>query len=84
LFPFCFSLSWNPLQPILPSPRFYESVPSPTHPPTHSHLCTLYSSKLGHLSGLHRTKDLSSHWCLIRPSSPTYAAGAMCTPWLMA
>jgi hypothetical protein len=41
-------------------------------------------SKMGHLSSLHRTKDLSSHWCLTRSSSATYAAGAMCTPWLMA
>jgi hypothetical protein len=26
---------------------------------------------------LHRTKVLSSHWCLTRPSSATYASGAM-------
>jgi hypothetical protein len=29
---------------------------------------------------LHRTKDLSPHWCQIRPSSATYVAGAM-EPW---
>jgi hypothetical protein len=54
------------------------------HLPTHSHLPTLDSPTLGHLSSLHRTKDLSSHWCMTRPSSATCAAGAMCTPWLMA
>jgi hypothetical protein len=36
---------------------------------------------------LHKTKNLSSHWCLTRPSSATYAAGAMgpsvCTLWLV-
>jgi hypothetical protein len=36
---------------------------------------------------LHRTKGLSSHWCLTRPSSATCAAGAMsptmCTLWLV-
>jgi hypothetical protein len=53
------------------------------HPLTHSYLPTLNSPTLGHLSSLHRTKDLSSHWCLTRPSSATYAAGAMYTPWLM-
>jgi hypothetical protein len=54
------------------------------HPPNHSHLPTLHSPTLGHLSSLHRTKDLSFHWCMTRPSSATYAAGAMCTPLLMA
>jgi hypothetical protein len=28
-------------------------------------------------------KDLSSYWCPTRPSSAIYAAGAMCTPWLV-
>ena len=32
---------------------------------------------LGHLLSLHRTKDLSSHYCLTRPSSATYAPRAM-------
>jgi hypothetical protein len=54
------------------------------HPPTLSHLSALDSPTLGHLSSLHRTKDLSSHWCLRRPSSATYSAGAMCKPLLMA
>jgi hypothetical protein len=54
------------------------------HLPTHSCLPALNSPTLGHLLSLHRTKDLSSHWCLIRPSSTTYAAGAMCTLWLVA
>jgi hypothetical protein len=39
---------------------------------------------LGHLLSLHRTKDLSSHWCITRPSSATYASGAKCTSFLMA
>jgi hypothetical protein len=38
-------------------------------------------------SGLHRTKDLFSHWWQTRPSSATYVAGAigpsMCTLWLL-
>jgi hypothetical protein len=37
-----------------------------THPPTHSHLPTLNSSTLGHLYLFHRTKDLSSHWCMTK------------------
>jgi hypothetical protein len=57
-----------------PSPCFYEGVPPPA----------LDSPTLGHLSSLHRTKDMSSHWCLTRLSSYTYASGAMCTPLLMA
>ena len=31
------------------------------HPPTHSYLPALNSPTLGHLSSLHRNKDLSSH-----------------------
>jgi hypothetical protein len=67
-----------------PSSCFYEGVPPPTHPPTHSHLPAFDSPTLGHLTSLHRTKDLSSHWCMTRPSFTTYAAGAMCTPLLVA
>ena len=44
--------------PILPPPA---SMRVFLHPPTHSHLPTLNSPTLGHLSSLHRTKDLSSH-----------------------
>jgi hypothetical protein len=40
-------------------------------PPPHSHLPALNYPTLGHLSSLHRTKDLSSHWCMTRPSSAT-------------
>jgi hypothetical protein len=58
---------------------FYEGVP----PPTHSHLPTLNSSIVGHLSSLHKTRDLSFYWCLTRLSSATYAAGATCTLWLV-
>jgi hypothetical protein len=62
----------------------YSSTHPPTHPPTHSYLPALNSPTLGHLSSLHRTKDLSSHWDMARPSSAGYAAGAMCIPLLMA
>jgi hypothetical protein len=53
------------------------------HPPTHFHLPALDFPTLGHLLSFHRTKDLSFHWCMTRPSSATYAAGAMCTPLLI-
>ena len=53
------------------------------HPHTHSCLAFLDSPTLGHLASLLRIKDLSSHWCLIRPSSATYAAGTKCTPWFV-
>ena len=44
--------------------------------PTHSHFPTLACGYTGALN-LHRTKDLSSHWCLTRPSSAIYAL----EPW---
>jgi hypothetical protein len=54
-----------------------------THLSTHSLLSAIefsYSEE----SSLHKTKCLSSHWCLTRPSSATYAVGAtghsICTP----
>jgi hypothetical protein len=66
-----------------PSPASVRVFP---HPPMHFCLPASHSPTLRHLSSLHRTKDLSSHWCLRRPSSAIYAAGAMspsmCTPWL--
>ena len=43
---------------ILPPPA---SMKVFLHPSTHSHLPALDSPTLGHLSSLHRTKDLSSH-----------------------
>ena len=70
--------------------HFLVSLPPPAsmrvflHLSTHSHLPTLNSPILEHLSCLHRTKDISSHWCMTRPSSTTGSAGAMCTPLLMA
>ena len=63
--------------PILPPP---DSMRVFLHPPIHSNLTVLDFPILGHLSSLHRTKDLSFHWCLTRPSSATYAALAKCTP----
>jgi hypothetical protein len=80
----CYSISWFPpsWKPHIPSPP-PASMRVFLHSPTHSHLPTLNLPTLGHLSCLHRTKDLSSHWCMTRPSSATYAAGAMCTPWLV-
>jgi hypothetical protein len=66
----CHPLSQSPppkaLYPILPPPvsmRVFQ------YPPTHTHLSALSAPILGHLSSIHRTKDLSSHWCLTRPSS---------------
>ena len=58
---------------ISPYPDFMRMFP---HPPTHSCLHAHAFPSTG-VSSLHRTKDLSSHWCLTRPSSTTYAAGAM-------
>jgi hypothetical protein len=54
------------------------------YPPIHYHIPAPNSPTVGHLSGIHRTKDLSSQWCTTRQPSATYAAGAMCTPLLMA
>ena len=46
-------------------------------PPSYSCLPALAFQYTG-ASGLHATKGLSSNWCLTRPSSSTYAVGAMC------
>jgi hypothetical protein len=63
--------------PIFPPPASMRVL---LHPPTHSHLpaCPpfLYTG-----AAIEPSED---HWCMTRPSSATYAAGAMCTPWLMA
>ena len=69
-------LPGNP-HPIFPPPASMRML----FHPLHSHLPALNSPTLRHLSSLHRTKDLSSHWCLTRQSSATYAAGAMYTLW---
>ena len=66
----CYPLFWFPpwKAPIL-------SPPPPAHQPTHSRFPVLafpYTRE----SSLHRTKGLSSHWCLTRPSSASYAAEA--------
>jgi hypothetical protein len=80
------------LSPVSP-PQTPYSVPHPPasmrvlpHPTTHScflDMAFLYTGA----SSLPRTKGLSSHWCMTRPSSATYAAGAMgpsmWTPWLV-
>ena len=50
------------------------------HAPTHSHLTVLAFPYTG-ASSLHRTKGIPSHWCQIRPSFATYAAGAMGPLW---
>ena len=55
-----------------PPACFYKGA----HPPTHSSLTALAFPYTG-ASSLHRTKGLSSHWCLTRSSSATYVAGAM-------
>ena len=69
------ALSWfHPRNSLFhyPSLWYYEGV----RPPTHSHFPTLACAYTGALN-LHRTKDLSSHWCLTRPSSAIYAL----EPW---
>jgi hypothetical protein len=76
----CYSLSrfspiWNPLLHP-PSPCFYKGIPSP---PTPFCLPTMSPPYTG-ASSLHRIKGLSSHWCLTRPSSVTYAAGSIVPP----
>jgi hypothetical protein len=79
--PFLSFFSRNPLSP----PLLLWGC-SPTYPPTHSCFAALAFPYTGALS-LARTKGLSSHWCPIRPSSATYATGAMspslCTLWLV-
>ena len=67
-------------QKLSPSP-----VPPPNllshhpHPPNHS----TFHPRIPHRS----FTDISSHWCLTRPSSATYVAGtmgpSMCTIWLV-
>ena len=80
LLPFSVSLlPWNGLcHP--PYPCFYEGVPSLTQPlpPPSPQFPTL-----GHLLSLHRTKDLSFHWYMTRPSSATYAAGDVLLAWCL-
>jgi hypothetical protein len=67
--------------PMLPLPA---SMRCPfTHPPLPSP-CPWFPYTLGRLSNLYRSKDLFFHWCMAWSSSATYAARAMCTPWLMA
>ena len=48
------------------------------------HIPALDSPTLGHLFSLHRTKDLSFHWCMTRLSCATYAGILLCwwlSPW---
>jgi hypothetical protein len=75
----CYPLSQFPLRNPLSHPPFscfYEGVHLPTHPLSFPSLAFPYTRA----SSLHRTKGLSSHSCLIRPSSSTYATGAMGRP----
>jgi hypothetical protein len=68
-------LSVSPLNPPIPSSTPV-SMRVLLYPPTHSHLTALafpYTVALG----LQRNNALPSHWCPTRPSSATYAAGAM-------
>ena len=70
---FTFQIPFHHQNPysILPPPWFYEGIPTPTHallPPA------LSSPIVRHLLSLQRTKDLSSYWCMARPSSATYGS----------
>jgi hypothetical protein len=84
-----FSLfAFQMLSPFL-IPRLKTPYPIPTtpaHQTTHSHIPVLEFPYTG-ASSLHKTKGLSSHCYLTRPSSGTYAAGtigqSMCTLWLV-
>ena len=58
LSPFLVSLPPGNTLSHRPFPCFYDGVPTPTH------LLTLDSFALGHLSSLHRAKDLSFHLCI--------------------
>ena len=64
----------------------YPIPPHIAHQPTHS-CFPLLAFPYTRASSLLRTNGLSSHWCPTRPSSATYAAGAMgpsmCTFWLV-
>ena len=87
---FCIHLHFNCYPfPSLPSPNplshpsspcFYEGTSPHTHAPKHSHLTVLAFPYTG-ASSLHRTKGIPSHWCQIRTSFATYAAGAMGPLW---
>jgi hypothetical protein len=66
--------STSPLPPV--------SVRVLPHLPTHSCLSTLAFPYAGSWR-LHSTKRLPSQWCQIRPSSATYAAGAMDPPCVL-
>jgi hypothetical protein len=76
--------------PGIPSENPYSTLPASmrmfSHPPYHSHFPSLAFPYTGALN-LQRTKVLSFHRYPIRPSSATYATGAMgpsmCTFWLM-
>ena len=69
--PFLVSYPETPY-PNLPPPAS-EGAPSPTHQFPLPALTFPYTGA----PSSHRIKGLSSHWCLTRPSSATYAAGAM-------
>ena len=75
---FLFLVSTLNIHYLIPPP----SVRQPNHP-CFPVLAFSYTAALRH----HRTKDLSSHWFLVKPSSATYTAGAMgpsmCTLWLV-
>jgi hypothetical protein len=80
----CYPPSRFPHKPLIPPPSLCFSEAAPL--PTHSCLTAWACPYTGALS-LHKTKGLPSHWCLTRPSSATYVAGAMdssmCTLWLV-
>jgi hypothetical protein len=67
--------SWSPLQPPIPPLPPTSMLELPLSP-THSCLTTGAFSYTGALS-LYSTKILPSHWCQIRQSSATLAAGVM-------
>jgi hypothetical protein len=72
------------------NPPSYHLTPASTWvlPLTHAHSClTVLAFPYAGASNLNRNKSFPSLWCYIRPSSATYAAGAMgssvCILWLV-
>jgi hypothetical protein len=73
----CCHTFWSPLcKSLIPAPSHLSLRELLLHPLTHTCLTALGFPYTG-ASSLHRTKDLHSNWCQIRPSTTTSVADAM-------